>query len=214
MVRILIEHGKHGETYHDVTTDHQLGMACLAILRERKEQEWYGDVGDAPTPPDFPEDSIDSLPTSMQEAAREKWHAYHRDASYHKQDNEFLERVNAILESKDPPAKLARAAYRMLCARGAAQYEGVSLEEPSDPAKLDASSVAAGHVYAPAGNYVVCSHTGAYKECITEGTLVGVRGRGEDTVVYWPPAGCESGNKAAWELTLKKSGIKTMKLTE
>lgn len=214
MVRILIEHGKHGETYHDVTTDHQLGMACLAILRERKEQEWYGDVGDAPTPPDFSEESIASLPTSMQEAAREQWRRFKSDERCHAQDSEFLNRVISILESKEPPAKLARAAYRMLCTRGDAQYEGVSLEEPNDPTKLDAGSVIAGHTFAPSGNYVVCAHARKYVECITEGTLVGVRGIGEDTVVYWPPAGRESGNKAAWELTLKKSGIKTMRFME
>jgi hypothetical protein len=57
---VLICHEKHGEVYFLVNDDEDLFRVALSIVRGRlKAGWWYGEPGDAPTPPDFTKEDVE-----------------------------------------------------------------------------------------------------------------------------------------------------------
>lgn len=120
---VLVEHGKHGESYHHVPDDEALEKVALHILKERMKSGHFYYKPDEPKAPDFTKETIDSLPASMQEQARKKWESYVDELEGSKQDLAWFETAERALQEKD-----GRIAWKCLHERRDAEYEKISIE--------------------------------------------------------------------------------------
>jgi len=138
-MRILILKEKHGTQYYDVSTEELLHKTCVAVLKRRLEDGWYG------TPEEFvdkdiekeiglSEEAIQKLPKSGQEALNSVVARIRSWNIFNSSSREFLKRVqeafNYKFNEKDKSV-YKRQAYQLLAHRSDRdyEYERIDLEE-------------------------------------------------------------------------------------
>jgi hypothetical protein len=200
MARILIEEGKHGTTNYDVATDFKLGLVCLNILAERNKDGWYDPCLSDAEKPDFEEEAISSMPSSMKANARKKWVRYKADVAANAEASAWQTKLNALLDSQECPSVLAERAWNMLWDRSHQEYEGVELQETCNPAEFKVSLKAEGNKDIKPGTYIVIKAAGV---SFLKYNCVKVYGEPGSQMVS-----CAAADNAGLELT--KSGIQVM----
>lgn len=121
---LLVFKEKHGERYFYIPDDAALFGACLKVVTERLEQDWYPEPdGVVPKAPDFTREQIATLPESMRAEATAKLRAYDRDVEAFNEELADFAKIKKAVDEKN-----GRLAWGIIRDRARAEYEGYDLE--------------------------------------------------------------------------------------
>lgn len=126
-MQVLVEHGKHGEWYHDASTTEALHASALAILTERWEAGYYYyDPGDPPEYDGLSKDERAALREQDEELGKRataKWNRYVQDKRRWQHEKAEFERIKRAFEEKD-----GSLALECLENRSDYEYERIEIE--------------------------------------------------------------------------------------
>ncbi len=130
-MKILIAKEKHSTRYFDASTNELLHRACVKLLKERLEADWYH----AGTPPDehcyMSIEAIDKLPAHLQSAARRTNTEIKQASDRHAVAESFLKSVQEIIQIDKPLLGNRRGdlmSWLLLEHRNEYEYEKVRIE--------------------------------------------------------------------------------------
>ena len=135
---ILVFREKHGNRYFHVPTENHLYAACLSVLKDRFEDDWYYDPyrekRDSwdPEPPQMTTEEIENLPEgSIRVAARQQHSKYAEWARERDDGHKEYVRIKEAVENRD-----GMEAYAILRSRSDGEYEGFTIERLEDSEAL------------------------------------------------------------------------------
>ena len=118
MKRVLILKEKHGSWYFDVSTNDLLHKACLKVVIQRNNEDWYCDLsGEEPIPPKTTLEDVKHLDPSHAELVKESWKQYKQDKRVYNNNKLMRTLLKQSLIGND------ESAYKFLCHRADGEYE-------------------------------------------------------------------------------------------
>lgn len=96
-IMVVSEH--HGERYFDATSTEAIGLACLKLIKYRKDNGYYSAPKEPEQPKYKPEDIADDH--SLTKVVKRQWETYEDALEQYESDKEFDENLNKALDTKD-----------------------------------------------------------------------------------------------------------------
>ena len=122
---ILVVKEKHGTRYFDARNAPSFAMACLKLLKERRDKGYYDVEEPRVKEPAISEEQVKALDESsgIKLAAEREWYWYKNSWADYEEDRAMLVEVNKAIETED-----GLLAYCVLRHRDNHEYEEVKLE--------------------------------------------------------------------------------------